>query len=76
MDGTIARYRNTASKFGFFYDKATDAVTMTIMFWAMAILVGIVESTMARLRLNRVRLLLLISFALAFFGLIVTLWRA
>lgn len=35
MDGTIARYRNTASKFGFFYDKATDAVTMTVMFWAM-----------------------------------------
>ncbi|HNZ53031.1 MAG TPA: CDP-alcohol phosphatidyltransferase family protein [bacterium] len=35
MDGTIARYHNTASKFGFFYDKATDAVTMTIMFWAM-----------------------------------------
>lgn len=35
MDGTIARYRNTASKFGFFYDKATDAVTMTIMFWAI-----------------------------------------
>ncbi len=42
----------------------------------LAVLVGIVESTMARLRLNRVRLLLLISFALAFFGLIVTLWRA
>jgi formate hydrogenlyase subunit 4 len=43
---------------------------------ALAVLVGIVESSMARLRLNRVRLLLLISFALAFFGLIVTLWRA
>jgi len=42
----------------------------------LAVLVGIVESSMARLRLNRVRLLLLISFALAFFGLIVTLWRA
>lgn len=42
----------------------------------LAILVGIVESTMARLRLNRIRLLLLISFALAFFGLVVTLWRA
>ena len=42
----------------------------------LAALVGIVESSMARLRLNRVRLLLLISFALAFFGLIVTLWRA
>ena len=42
----------------------------------LAVLVGIVESTIARFRLNRVRLLLLISFALAFFGLIVTLWRA
>ena len=42
---------------------------------AMAVLVGIVESIMARLRLNRVRLLLLIAFALAFFSLIVTLWR-
>jgi formate hydrogenlyase subunit 4 len=41
----------------------------------LAVLVGIVESAMARLRLNRVRLLLLISFALAFFGLTVTLWR-
>lgn len=52
---------------------------MAIFFGAMlglAVLIGIVESTMARLRLNRVRLLLLISFALAFFGLIVTLWRA
>ena len=38
--------------------------------------VGIVESSMARLRLNRVRLLLLISFALAVFALTVTLWRA
>ena len=57
-----------------------DVVTdMTIFFGGMlglAILVGIVESSMARLRLNRVRILLLISFALAFFGLIVTLWRA
>jgi formate hydrogenlyase subunit 4 len=52
---------------------------MTIFLGGMlglAILVGIVESSMARLRLNRIRLLLLVSFALAFFGLIVTLWRA
>lgn len=52
---------------------------MAIFFGGMlglAILVGIVESSMARLRLNRIRLLLLVSFALAFFGLIVTLWRA
>ena len=54
-------------------------VTDTMIFLGgmlgLAVLVGIVESTMARLRLNRVRLLLLISFALAFFGLIVALWR-
>ena len=42
----------------------------------LAVLVGLVESSMARLRLNRVRNVLLISFVLAFFGLIVTLWRA
>ncbi len=41
----------------------------------LAVLVGMVESSMARLRLNRVRNLLLITFVLAFFGLIVTLWR-
>lgn len=56
-----------------------NAVTDTMIFLGgilgLAILVGIVESTMARFRLNRVRLLLLIAFALAFFGLIVTLWR-
>ncbi|MFA6378895.1 MAG: NADH-quinone oxidoreductase subunit H [Candidatus Omnitrophota bacterium] len=42
----------------------------------LAILVGVIESSMARLRLNRIRHLLLIAFALAFFGLVVTLWRA
>ena len=42
----------------------------------LAVGVGIVESSMARLRLNRVRNFLLTSFALAFFGFIVTLWRA
>ena len=41
----------------------------------LSVLVGIVESSMARIRLDRVRNLLLISFALAFFGLIVALWR-
>jgi len=41
----------------------------------VAILVGLVESSMARLRLNRVRNFLLIAFALAFFGFVVTLWR-
>ena len=41
----------------------------------LSVLVGAVESCMARLRLNRVRHLLLISFALAFFGFVVTLWR-
>jgi formate hydrogenlyase subunit 4 len=42
----------------------------------LAVLTGIIESIMARLRLNRVRNLLLIAFALAFFGFIVTMWRA
>jgi len=41
----------------------------------VSIAVGIVESTMARLRLNRVKDLLLISFALAFFGFVVMMWR-
>ncbi|MBF0485110.1 MAG: NADH-quinone oxidoreductase subunit H [Candidatus Omnitrophica bacterium] len=41
----------------------------------LAVCVGIVESSMARLRLNRVRNFLLIAFALAFFGFIVTMWR-
>ncbi len=39
----------------------------------LAVLVGIVESAMARLRLNRVRILLLIAFALVLFGFVVTL---
>ena len=41
----------------------------------MAVLVGVVESVMARLRLNRVRNFLLIAFVLAFFAFIVGLWR-
>jgi len=41
----------------------------------LAIVVGMVESAMARLRLNRVQNLLLIAFALAFFGFIVKMWR-
>ena len=44
-------------------------------FLALAIVIGIVESCMARLRLNRVKNFLLIAFALAFFGFVVTLWR-
>jgi len=42
----------------------------------VSVSVGVVESTMARLRLNRVKNLLLISFALAFFGFIVKMWRS
>jgi len=41
----------------------------------IALVIGAVESCMARLRLNRVGNLLLIAFALAFFGFVVTLWR-
>lgn len=42
----------------------------------LAVLVGLIESSMARLRMNRIKNLLLISFVLSFFALIVTLWRA
>ena len=41
----------------------------------LSIVVGIVESTMARHRLNRVKNLQLIAFALAFFGFVVKMWR-
>ncbi|MBF0571023.1 MAG: NADH-quinone oxidoreductase subunit H [Candidatus Omnitrophica bacterium] len=41
----------------------------------LSVTVGIIESTMARLRLNRVNNLLLIAFALAFFGFVVKMWR-
>ncbi len=41
----------------------------------LSVTVGIVESTMARLRLNRVKNLLLLAFALAFFGFVVKMWR-
>ncbi|MBF0532236.1 MAG: NADH-quinone oxidoreductase subunit H [Candidatus Omnitrophica bacterium] len=51
-----------------------DLLVFTAGLIAIAVLVGIIESIMARLRLNRVRHLLLAAFALAFFGFIVTLW--
>jgi formate hydrogenlyase subunit 4 len=41
----------------------------------LAVVVAVVESTMARLRLSRVKDLLLIAFVLAFFGCIVAMWR-
>jgi formate hydrogenlyase subunit 4 len=43
--------------------------------FGVAIFIGIIESSMARLRLNRIGNLLLIAFALAFFGFVVKLWR-
>ncbi|HNX91696.1 MAG TPA: NADH-quinone oxidoreductase subunit H [Candidatus Omnitrophota bacterium] len=56
-----------------------DAVVGVIVFLAMlvgiAVTIGIVESSMARLRLNRVGNLLLIAFVLAFFGFVVALWK-
>ncbi len=42
---------------------------------AFAVLIGVVESTMARLRMNRVVYLLLLAFIMSIFGLIVTLVR-
>ncbi len=41
----------------------------------IGIAVGVVESTMARLRLNRVKDFLLIAFALSFFAFVVKMWR-
>ena len=35
MDGTVSRFRNCPTKFGFYLDKISDAVTMTLMFWAI-----------------------------------------
>jgi formate hydrogenlyase subunit 4 len=54
---------------------AVDMLIFLAGMLGLSVLVGIVESTMARLRLNRVRNFLLIAFALAFFAFIVTLWR-
>jgi len=54
---------------------ALDMLILLAGMFGLAFVVGIVESTMARLRLNRVPNLLLIAFSLAFFGFIVTLWR-
>ncbi len=53
----------------------TDTVLFFCGLTVVAMAVGMVESSMARLRLNRVRNLLLIAFVLAFFGFIVTMWR-
>ncbi|MBP5435884.1 CDP-alcohol phosphatidyltransferase family protein [bacterium] len=36
MDGTLARFRNTPTKFGYYFDKTSDCVTMVPMFWALA----------------------------------------
>ena len=58
--------------------KESSLLNMLIFLGGMlgaSIVIGVVESTMARLRLNRVKNLLLISFALAFFGFIVKMWR-
>jgi formate hydrogenlyase subunit 4 len=53
-------------------------VDMLVFLGAMlgvSITIGVVESVMARLRLNRVQNLLLIAFALAFFGFVVKMWK-
>lgn len=36
MDGTLARYRQNGTLWGFYYDKLSDAVTLVLLFWAMA----------------------------------------
>ncbi len=53
-----------------------DMLIFLVGILGLSVVVGVVESCMARLRLNRVRNLLLIAFVLAFFGFIVALWRA
>ena len=35
MDGTVARFRNSGTYFGYFFDKATDAISFVLLFWAM-----------------------------------------
>lgn len=35
MDGTVARFRNTCTEFGYYLDKSTDAVMLVLLFWAM-----------------------------------------
>jgi formate hydrogenlyase subunit 4 len=59
--------------------RSVDPVVNALIFLggilAITVLIGVIESAMARLRLNRVSHLLLIGFALGFFGLVVTLWR-
>ena len=56
----------------FFADSGIFFLSMLVI----STVVGLVESGMARLRFGRIRGLLLMAFALAFFGFIVALWRA
>ncbi|MBP5406275.1 CDP-alcohol phosphatidyltransferase family protein [bacterium] len=35
MDGTVSRFKNCPTKFGFFFDKISDSIAMIIMFWAI-----------------------------------------
>ncbi|MBO4441618.1 CDP-alcohol phosphatidyltransferase family protein [bacterium] len=35
MDGTVSRFRNCPTKFGYYFDKTSDCVTMVLMFWAV-----------------------------------------
>ena len=35
MDGTVARFRNTCTEFGYYLDKSTDSVMLVLLFWAM-----------------------------------------
>jgi len=56
-------------------DPVKDMAVFLAGMLGMAVFIGAVESSMARLRLNRVRNLLLIAAALAFFGFVVALWR-
>lgn len=35
MDGTLARFRQCGTFFGFYFDKISDAITLLLLFWAV-----------------------------------------
>ncbi len=57
------------------HDVGIDTAIFLSGMIGLAVVIGVIESTMARLRLNRIMYLLISAFILAIFGLIVTLVR-
>ena len=58
-----------------FTDPALNMLVFIGGIVGVAVALGVLESSLARLRLNRVRELILGAFALAFFSLVVIVWR-